>query len=210
MNQQTRHDSGINSKIKEPAKLESPDTEAFESSSRTLPRIDLQSPLPSAAAHMLSQQAEDPKGDAQQRETIHADNNEYQMPPAPTSHTPLTTSSTAHHAKLQAQISSLQSAISSTQSQLDSTLSQLSRISSPITSTDVNIDASANADGDGPSSTSEELLTHASGTLKHHIRLLSTYNAIKDTALMLLGIIAERDGKRLAEVIAEKGISEED
>ncbi|KAI9782012.1 MAG: hypothetical protein M1816_002121 [Peltula sp. TS41687] len=43
-------------------------------------------------------------------------------------------------------------------------------------------------------------------TVRRHIRLLHAYNEIRDVGLGLMGLIADRRGQRLAEVLREFGV----
>ena len=56
----------------------------------------------------------------------------------------------------------------------------------------------------------QELLTHAQGIFEGHIALLRRYNDTKDIAMGMLSVIADRQGKRLAEVMAERGVDGEE
>ena len=47
------------------------------------------------------------------------------------------------------------------------------------------------------------IFSDAQSTIKTHIRLLHDYNAVKDVAQGLMGILAERKGVRLVDVMAE-------
>lgn len=47
-------------------------------------------------------------------------------------------------------------------------------------------------------------------TVKNHIRLLHTYNEIRDVGLGLMGLIADRRGQRLTDVLGEFGAEEGD
>lgn len=51
---------------------------------------------------------------------------------------------------------------------------------------------------------------NAQQTVKKHIRLLHAYNEIRDVGLGLMGLIADRKGQRLAEVLREFGVEEGD
>ena len=53
-------------------------------------------------------------------------------------------------------------------------------------------------------------LGHAQSIINKHISLLKRYNNIKDIALKMLDLIAEKEGKRLAEVMEERSVSEKD
>jgi DNA repair protein Swi5/Sae3 len=81
---------------------------------------------------------------------------------------------------LQSQITDLQSKIASTQTQLTYTNTQLS----------------------DPS--------RADAVVKAHIKLLHSYNEIKDVGLGLMGLIADGRGVRLGEVMAEFGVGGKD
>ena len=53
-------------------------------------------------------------------------------------------------------------------------------------------------------------LEHAQVIANRNISLLKRYNEIKDIAMGMLSLIAEKEGKRLAEVMEERGVGEKD
>lgn len=55
-----------------------------------------------------------------------------------------------------------------------------------------------------------ERLASASAILANHVKTLSKYNAVKDIAMDMLGILAEQQGKTMKEIMMERGISEDD
>lgn len=56
----------------------------------------------------------------------------------------------------------------------------------------------------------QQLLHHAQGIFDRHIVLLKKYNEIKDVAMGMLSLIADKEGKRLAEVMQERGLVGDD
>ncbi|KEF61077.1 uncharacterized protein A1O9_02642, partial [Exophiala aquamarina CBS 119918] len=56
----------------------------------------------------------------------------------------------------------------------------------------------------------QELLSHAQGIFEGHIALLKRYNSTKDIAMGMLSLIADRQGKRLAEILLERGVGRGD
>jgi len=110
-----------------------------------------------------------------------------------------TTTTNPHHQKLQTQLSTLHNSINNTQGRLTSTLSTLTSIS-PIPPQAV-----------PPLDSQLQLqVNHAEAILARHIRLLHQYNAIKDIGLGLMGLIADKEGKRLKDVMEERGVGEKD
>ncbi|OQU97271.1 hypothetical protein CLAIMM_03225 [Cladophialophora immunda] len=53
-------------------------------------------------------------------------------------------------------------------------------------------------------------LAHAHSIINRHISLLKSYNEIKNIAMGMLGLIAEKEGKRLKDVMDERGVNEDD
>lgn len=56
----------------------------------------------------------------------------------------------------------------------------------------------------------EVMLEQAQIIVTEHIKLLHQYNEIKDVGLGLMGLIAEKEGKRLGEVMEERGVDNKD
>ena len=54
------------------------------------------------------------------------------------------------------------------------------------------------------------VLTEAQAVLDGHIKLLGQYNELKDAGMMMLGLIAEREGRVVREVMEERGVGEDD
>lgn len=46
--------------------------------------------------------------------------------------------------------------------------------------------------------------------LDRHIKLLGQYNELKDAGMMMIGLIAEREGRVVKEVMEERGVTEDD
>lgn len=112
---------------------------------------------------------------------------------APASKTP------SRETRLLASIASLETNISTTEAQLSRALHQISQsdaFKSKQEDTNTNSDAAA--------------LQHAQHTVANHINLLKSYNEIKDIAMGMLGLIADKEGRRVAEVMEQRGISERD
>jgi hypothetical protein len=63
---------------------------------------------------------------------------------------------------------------------------------------------------DTPAERQKAAAAHAQSITDKHIAKLKRYNEIKDIALGLLNLIAEREGRRLADVLGERGLSERD
>ncbi|EXJ91026.1 hypothetical protein A1O1_04133, partial [Capronia coronata CBS 617.96] len=55
-----------------------------------------------------------------------------------------------------------------------------------------------------------EALNHANAIFSRHISLLKEYNKIKDIAMGMLSLIAEKEGRRLVKVMEERGLNEND
>lgn len=55
-----------------------------------------------------------------------------------------------------------------------------------------------------------ETLSHARDIVRNHIALLHRYNEIKDVGMGLLSLLADRDGRRLGEVMELFGVDERD
>lgn len=53
-------------------------------------------------------------------------------------------------------------------------------------------------------------LNHANATLKRHIKLLHSYNEIKDIGTGIIGIIADQRGVRIVDVMEEMGVCDGD
>jgi hypothetical protein len=101
-------------------------------------------------------------------------------------------------------IETLQANIAQTKEELDLRIQEINRLDS-CTTRQSKPDVSHGADtGD------KAALAHANALVDEHITLLKQYNRIKDIALGMLGIIAEKEGKRLAEVMEERGVKESD
>jgi DNA repair protein Swi5/Sae3 len=143
----------------------------------------LKLPFPSTAAHTFLLTTSLPlPGPASQPQTSPARNStESTEPPYQRSPQPDPPASTnLKTLRLQSQIADLQSKIASMQAQLTSTNTQLS----------------------DPS--------RADAIVKAHIKLLHSYNEIKDVGLGLMGLIADGRGVRLREVMEEFGVGGKD
>ncbi|KIW76287.1 hypothetical protein Z517_11033 [Fonsecaea pedrosoi CBS 271.37] len=144
--------------------------------------------------------------------------------------------SDAKQAKLLASIEQLRSNISTTEARLSTKLREITQLKSYSTSAST---ANENKQGfnRGSSSSSQQVsvpeifqqqhdsttipasmsvedekaaLAHAHSIINKHISLLKTYNGIKDVAMEMLGLIAEKEGRRLKDVMDERGIDERD
>ncbi|KAH9828268.1 Swi5 [Teratosphaeria destructans] len=56
----------------------------------------------------------------------------------------------------------------------------------------------------------KQALATANGVIKEHISLLHKYNEIKDIGQGLMGLIADKRGVRIADVMEDFGVSEKD
>ncbi|KAF2773492.1 hypothetical protein EJ03DRAFT_379836 [Teratosphaeria nubilosa] len=56
----------------------------------------------------------------------------------------------------------------------------------------------------------KQALTTANGVIKEHISLLHKYNEIKDIGQGLMGLIADKRGVRIADVMEDFGVGEKD
>ena len=115
--------------------------------------------------------------------------------------------STSRHAKLLATIETLKSKTTSTETQLSTKLHMITQLSSfPISfpAPELRTDQEINQDQE------KAALKHAHAIINKHISMLKQYNEIKDIAMGMLSLIAEKEGKRLVEVMEERGINEKD
>ncbi|KAK5459871.1 hypothetical protein LTS15_004000 [Exophiala xenobiotica] len=117
--------------------------------------------------------------------------------------------------KMNSSIESRKSSISSTQGQLSDALRQISQLPSFSTqqqsTTSPALASSLNADTSlGLSDEEQAALRYANHVFARHISLLKEYNDIKDVAMGMLSILAEKKGCRLAEVMEEYGVNEDD
>lgn len=108
----------------------------------------------------------------------------------------LTPRQQARRTKLLSSIETSKSNISTTEFQLASKIQEVTQLESFKQQTTLNYDQDKAA------------LAHAQVVANKHISSLKRYNEIKDIALGMLGLIAEKEGKRLAEVMEERGVSE--
>ncbi|KAJ9603300.1 hypothetical protein H2200_012078 [Cladophialophora chaetospira] len=104
----------------------------------------------------------------------------------------------ARQAKLLASIATLESKITTANSQLSVKTQEVRQLQSFQQQQVVTDDPDKAA------------LAHAQVIANSNISLLKRYNEIKDVAMGMLSLIAEKEGKRLAEVMEERGISEKD
>ena len=107
-------------------------------------------------------------------------------------------SSSPRNLKLQSQIFILQTQITAAQTTLDETLAKLQH-HLPTTSQTPKASADQAA-----------VQAEAEALVKRHIKLLHTYNEIKDVGQGLIGLIADSRGVRLKEVMEEMGVDEKD
>ena len=133
-----------------------------------------------------------------QSTTKEAIGNTDQDPPS-SNHTPKLPPSTCQ-ARMLSSIEVLKSNVSSTESQLSAKLHEITKIES----------FQSSQQSDTKTDTDKAAQAHAQSIINKHISLLKRYNEIKDIALGMLSLIAEKEGKRLAEVMEERGVSEKD
>jgi hypothetical protein len=106
----------------------------------------------------------------------------------------------ARQAKLKTSIAALESKISKTEADLSAKVHEITQLSS------------------FPSQLHEEAgrdlekiaLGHAQSVVNKYISRLKQYNEIKDIAMGMLSLIAEKRGERLADIMDDRGISEKD
>ncbi len=124
-------------------------------------------------------------------------------------------------------LQTLQSKISTTEAQLSATLRQIAQLQTFPKPLDLNPDSDSDLASSTPNlntsistaisptptpapSTEESALTYANHVFTRHITLLKQYNEIKDIAMGMLSIIADKEGRRLVEIMDERGMSEVD
>jgi hypothetical protein len=124
-------------------------------------------------------------------------------------------------AYLRSRIALLQSSLESTHADLTSTLAEFEKQlivrppsaindrSAPA-STASPIEASSHEQTLTLTPNQNNLLALASTTLQSHVNRLSKYNAVKDIAMGMLGMIGERDGKTVRAVMLERDVGLED
>lgn len=73
-------------------------------------------------------------------------------------------------------------------------------------------DLSANTPHNTPTTTltNEQILEQARVTVNGHIKMLTRYNQLKDVAMVLFELLAEYQGKRVGEVLRERGVEADD
>ena len=108
--------------------------------------------------------------------------------------------SSGKEAKLLASLETLKTQISITEKQLSTKLHEITQLDS-FPSQQPRAD---------PQDSDNAALAHARAIINKHISLLKRYNEIKDIATGMMGLIAEKEGRRLAEVMEERGVSEKD
>ncbi|EXJ66046.1 uncharacterized protein A1O5_10660 [Cladophialophora psammophila CBS 110553] len=185
--------------------------------------LESQSPVPQLldSTHDRSQSSQPPKAGVQSTSKD------------PTS--PLQSNQSPNHAlgarqpKLLASIETLKSNISTTEAQLSTKLREITQLNSfpgsnsnnstePAVCSSQQGSAQVTAPGQQGSSltgsisgdTEKEALSHAQSIINRHISLLKSYNEIKDIAMGMLGLIAEKEGRRLKDVMDERGVDERD
>ncbi len=141
----------------------------------------------------------------------------HQHPPGPKSDS----AGTRDNNKLVDSIQALQSKISSTEEKLRSALQRISQLKS------FQPESRPTNGGAAPSASSlattpkalqslrlteseEAALAFADEIFARHIARLKEYNELKDIAMGMLSIIADKQGRRLAEVMEERGVDEKD
>ena len=144
-------------------------------------------PLPSTAAHLT----------ALHSGTAQFPGNTLSPPPAAGTNEPAPVPA-PRTLKLQSQISTLQTQISTTQRTLDETLAKLQH----------HLPTTADTPQASPDETAAQ--AQAQAIVKRHIKLLQSYNDIRDVGQGLMGLIADSRGIRLREVMEEMGVGEKD
>ncbi|KIX09534.1 uncharacterized protein Z518_00614 [Rhinocladiella mackenziei CBS 650.93] len=145
---------------------------------------------------------------------------ETSSPPPPTkSETPAPSPSLKNlsYSKLINSIQLLESKVISTEDQLATTLQEISRLKSfpPQAQEseqlrDESQPRSSTAKSASSINKNEAALQHAENIFTRHIALLKEYNEIKDIAMGMLSLIADKEDRRLVEVMEERGVSEKD
>jgi hypothetical protein len=103
--------------------------------------------------------------------------------------------------KNQANLTVLRKTLSQTEEKLNASIDQLQSLSTTFPSLASTVT---------PLEKRNAVVAHAKTIVNDHIAKLNRYNEIKDIALGLLNLIAEREGRRLADVMEERGLSETD
>lgn len=121
-----------------------------------------------------------------------------------------------------ASIGTLRSNIASTKQQLSTVLQQICKLDSYSSRSDMTTPSASlsreNQTGGAKSPPPtvcndidvEAALDHANAIVSRHISLLKEYNDIKDIAMGMLSLIADKEGRRLVEVMEERELSEQD
>ncbi|RMZ78462.1 hypothetical protein DV737_g3901, partial [Chaetothyriales sp. CBS 132003] len=116
-------------------------------------------------------------------------------------------------AGLQEKIRQLQSSIEHTKSQLCDTLDKISASDQnrqQPTSSPAKPSALATYPLSDLSPDQQQSLVRAQAILDHHIKQLGKYNQLKDIAMEMLGMVAEREGKTMREMMAAREIEDDD
>jgi hypothetical protein len=120
------------------------------------------------------------------------------------------------HTKLQTKISTLQSTIAATETQLALKLRKITQLKSfphqERSGREQEREQELDTAAPSPASiqTQAQAQAHAQSIIAQHITLLKRYNEIKDFTSGMLSLIADKEGRRLADVMAERGLSERD
>lgn len=102
-------------------------------------------------------------------------------------------------------ISTLEAELAAVETQLTTTLARLADLQ-------VHVDASppahshSHSHADPQSWSREEQILNAQAIFARNIAQLRKYNDVKDAAMGMLALIAERQGKRVADVLEERGV----
>ena len=116
--------------------------------------------------------------------------------------------------ELQYKITQLKSTVEHTEAKLGETLAKLSALSSsqarlaigsPAKSTPTSIIKVSSLTPD-----QRHILNEAQKTLDTHIKKLGQYNQLKDMAMGMLGMIAEKEGKTLREVMKDRDVEDDE
>ena len=116
--------------------------------------------------------------------------------------------------ELHRKINQLRSTIAHTEGQLHDALTKLAdhdsfQPQSPSTSSGKGMTTSFGTQARLPPE-QQQVLNEAQKILDQHIKQLGQYNQLKDIAMGMLGIIAEKQGKPLREVMEARGVEDDD
>lgn len=122
---------------------------------------------------------------------------------------------------LHQRIDVLQSSLASTHAQLTSSLAELEPLVTQKSDKQSSEESWASTYGSATARNHQQpqytldaqettTLRSAEAILQAHVKQLGKYNAIKDIAMSILGIIAEKEGRTLMEVMVDRGVAEDD